>query len=63
MITGVFLFRMASGVVQLADGSHTSLDLINATISDGVMAAVTILAMSTGLLVPKLAFDHFSELK
>jgi uncharacterized membrane protein YjjB (DUF3815 family) len=55
MIPGVFLFRMASGLVQLAGGSHTTLELISATIADGVAAFTVILAMSLGLIVPKMA--------
>src|SRR6267154_482740 len=61
MIPGVFLFRMASGLVQLAEGSHTTLELISATTTDGMIAVMVILAMSFGLIVPKLAIDHFSE--
>jgi len=61
MIPGVFLFRMASGLVQLAGGSHTTLELISATTADGMIAVTIILAMSFGLIVPKLAIDHFSE--
>jgi uncharacterized membrane protein YjjP (DUF1212 family) len=61
MIPGVFLFRMASGLVQLAEGSHRTLELISATAADGMIAATIILAMSFGLIVPKLAIDHFSE--
>jgi len=61
MIPGVFLFRMASGLVQLAQGSHTTLELIRATTADGMIAVTIILAMSFGLIVPKLAIDHFSE--
>ena len=61
MIPGVFLFRMASGLVQLAEGSHTTLALISATISDGMTAVAIILAMSVGLLVPKMAIDRLSE--
>jgi uncharacterized membrane protein YjjB (DUF3815 family) len=61
MIPGVFLFRMASGLVQLADGSHRSLELISATIADGITASVIILAMSFGLIVPKLIIDYLSE--
>jgi uncharacterized membrane protein YjjP (DUF1212 family) len=61
MIPGVFLFRMASGLVQLADGSHTTLELISATIADGMIAVTIIFAMSFGLIVPKLVIDHFSE--
>ena len=61
MIPGVFLFRMASGLVQLADGSHTTLELISATIADGMTAITIILAMSFGLIAPKLVIDHLSE--
>jgi uncharacterized membrane protein YjjP (DUF1212 family) len=61
MIPGVFLFRMASGLVQLAEGSHTTLELISATTADGMIAITIILAMSFGLIVPKLTIDYFSE--
>jgi uncharacterized membrane protein YjjP (DUF1212 family) len=58
MIPGVYLFRMASGVVQLAAGSHTTLELISATISDGMTAILATVAMSLGLILPKLVIDH-----
>jgi len=61
MMPGVFLFRMASGLVQLAGGEHATLELISATVADGMIAVTIILAMSFGLIVPKLAIDHFSE--
>jgi uncharacterized membrane protein YjjB (DUF3815 family) len=61
MMPGVFLFRMASGLVQLVGGSHTTLELLSATISDGMTAMEIILAMSFGLIVPKLAIDRLSE--
>ncbi len=61
MMPGVFLFRMASGLVQLADGSHTTLELVTATTADGLTAAAIIFAMTGGLLIPKLAIDHVAE--
>src|SRR5207302_269182 len=45
MLPGVLLFRMASGLVQIADRAQASLDLINATIADGMSAVILILAM------------------
>jgi uncharacterized membrane protein YjjP (DUF1212 family) len=61
MIPGVYLFRAASGLLQLADGSRTTLELLSATIADGMTAISIILAISFGLIVPKLAIDHLSE--
>jgi len=60
MMPGVYLFRMASGLVQIAGGSHATLELLDATISDGFIAVTIILAMSAGLIVPKLTVDRFS---
>lgn len=59
MIPGVFLFRMASGLVQMADSRTATLELLGATVGDGVTAINVIVAMSAGLLVPKLVIDRF----
>ena len=61
MMPGVYLFRMASGLVQIAGGSQTMLDLISATIADGMTATIIILAMSFGLIVPKMAVEYLSD--
>ncbi len=61
LIPGVFLFRMASGLTQLAGGSHPTLELISGTIADGMTATVIILAMSFGLILPKIVIDHLSD--
>ncbi len=60
MIPGVFLFRMASGLVQLADSSQKTLEFISPTFADGSTAILIILAMSFGLIVPKMAIDRLS---
>jgi uncharacterized membrane protein YjjP (DUF1212 family) len=61
MIPGVYLFRMASGLLQIVNGPSTSLELLSATISDGLTAAIIILAMSFGLIVPKMVVDYLSD--
>jgi uncharacterized membrane protein YjjP (DUF1212 family) len=61
MIPGIYLFRMASGLLQIASGSQTTLELLSTTTADGLIAAIIILAMSLGLVVPKLAIDYFSD--
>src|SRR6266436_4579325 len=61
MMPGVFLFRMASGLLQLATSSNTTLSLLGATIADGMTAVTIILAMSFGIIVPKLAIDRLTD--
>ena len=61
MIPGVYLFRMASGLVEIAGGAPTTPWLIQATIADAMTAAVIILAMSLGLIVPKMIIDYLSN--
>jgi uncharacterized membrane protein YjjP (DUF1212 family) len=62
LIPGVFLFRMASGLLQLAEGAQTTYALLSGTITDGVTSAGIILAMSIGLLIPKLALDRLVKI-
>jgi uncharacterized membrane protein YjjP (DUF1212 family) len=59
LMPGVYLFRMASGIVQIADDSQTTLELLSATFSDGLTAMIIVLAMSFGLIVPKMLIDRF----
>ena len=61
MVPGVLMFRMASGLTQLSTTSQPTWDLMGATLADGWLAVLTILAMSSGLLVPKLLMDSMSE--
>jgi uncharacterized membrane protein YjjP (DUF1212 family) len=60
MMPGVFMFRMASGLVQLAGSSQGTWELMGATLVDGSIAILIILAMSFGLIVPKLIIDYAS---
>ena len=58
MMPGAYLFRMTSGLLQLAGGSQPTLQLISVTIADGTTAAIIILAMSLGLIIPKMIVDY-----
>jgi uncharacterized membrane protein YjjP (DUF1212 family) len=60
MIPGVLMFRMASGLVQLTNSSQRTWELMGATLADGSVAILIILAMSFGLIVPKLLIDYVS---
>ena len=59
MMPGVFLFRMASGLVQLAASPQNTFELISATFADGSTAFLIILAISFGLIVPKMVHRSF----
>ena len=60
MMPGVYLFRMGSGLVKIAAGTQSTTDLVN-TVASGATAAMIILAMSFGLIIPKLIIDCFSD--
>src|SRR5262249_18418053 len=60
MIPGVFLFRMASGLVQLTESTHAAPELLTATFADSSTAMLIILGMSLGLIVPKMAIDSLA---
>jgi uncharacterized membrane protein YjjP (DUF1212 family) len=61
MMPGVYLFRMTSGLVELAGGSQPTLQLISETIADGMTATIIILAMSFGLIIPKMIVDYLGN--
>jgi uncharacterized membrane protein YjjP (DUF1212 family) len=62
MMPGVYLFRMMSGLVQIAGDAQTTLSLIQETISAGMIASIIILAMSLGLIIPKMIVDYLGNL-
>src|SRR6266478_6418198 len=61
MIPGVYLFRMVSGLLQLATSSNTTLQLLGGTIADGLIAITIIFAMSFGLIVSKIFIDRLFD--
>jgi len=61
MIPGVYLFRLASGLLQLANGSNTTLQLLGGIAYDGATAIGIILAIGFGLVVPKIVIDRFMK--
>ena len=61
MMPGVYLFRMASGLVQIAATAQPSSELISATIANGMTAGIIIVAMSFGLIIPKLIIDYVAN--
>jgi uncharacterized membrane protein YjjP (DUF1212 family) len=61
MMPGVYLFRMMSGLVQIAGGAEMTLSLMQGTISAGMIASIIILAMSLGLIIPKMIVDYLGD--
>jgi uncharacterized membrane protein YjjP (DUF1212 family) len=62
LIPGVFLFRMASGMVDLvALGSKAPQELFVQMLADGTTAILIISAMSFGLILPKMWIQNFTR--
>jgi uncharacterized membrane protein YjjP (DUF1212 family) len=61
MIPGIYLFRMMSGLVQIEGGAETTSPLMQGTFSAAMTAAIIILAMSLGLIVPKMIVDYLGD--
>ena len=61
MMPGVYLFRTWSVLVQIASGRKTTLSLLQGTIGAGVTASIIVLAMSLGLIVPKMIANRSAQ--
>jgi uncharacterized membrane protein YjjB (DUF3815 family) len=61
MMPGVFMFRMASGLLQLTNSPQRTWELMGDTLANGSIAILITLAMSFGLIVPKLIIDYISD--
>jgi uncharacterized membrane protein YjjP (DUF1212 family) len=60
LIPGVYLFRMAGGLVDLLTlGERASTGMLLNTIADGATAVLILLAMAFGLILPKMCIEHF----
>jgi uncharacterized membrane protein YjjP (DUF1212 family) len=60
LIPGVYIFRMASGLLDLiAPGHGPSPEVLLGTMVDGATALLIIVAMAFGLIVPKLGIEYF----
>jgi uncharacterized membrane protein YjjB (DUF3815 family) len=59
LIPGVYLFRAAGGLVALSSPGQASSDVLLAAIADGSTAMLILMAMTFGLIVPKMCIELF----
>jgi uncharacterized membrane protein YjjB (DUF3815 family) len=60
MMPGFFLFRAASSLLALISvGPHAPADLLTSIVTNGATAFLIILAMTFGLILPRMLFEHF----
>ena len=63
MMPGFFLFRVANARVELvASGGPAPVDLVSSVAANGATAFLIIVAMSFGLIVPRMLCDYFRTL-
>jgi uncharacterized membrane protein YjjP (DUF1212 family) len=60
MMPGVFVFRMASGLVQIVADPVAASSLVAGALADGMTAVTIVLAICLGLLAPKLIIDRLA---
>jgi uncharacterized membrane protein YjjP (DUF1212 family) len=61
MMPGFFLFRAASTLLELvAIGPRASADLVPAVVANGATAFLILLAMTVGLILPRMLFERFA---
>ena len=61
MMPGFFLFRAASTLLEVvAVGPRASAELVPAVVANGVTAFLIILAMTVGLLLPRMLFERLA---
>ena len=60
MIPGVYLFRMAGGIVAVSSlGVNAPPELLPATFADASTAMLIIMAMTFGVIVPRMCIEYF----
>jgi len=60
MIPGVYLFRMAGGIVAVSSlGLKAPPELLPATFADASTALLIIMAMTFGVIVPRMCIEYF----
>jgi len=62
MIPGVYLFRMASGFIQLTQNNQVTFVLLSDTLYQGIMSMLIFLAIGIGLLVPRIFMDDILKI-
>ena len=63
MMPGFFLFRLANARLELvASGEPVPVNLVPSLVANGTTAFLIILAMSSGLIVPRMLWDYFRTL-
>jgi hypothetical protein len=60
MMPGFFLFQAASALVELVSmGPHAPAALLTSIAANGITAFLVILAMTFGLILPRMLLEHF----